>query len=414
MPDTLTASVAPRIDAVDPAEWQRLFPDAVHSLPMVQLMHRTGADGFKFHSIVIRENERPILLLPLFETDYRLSMLVGNEAYNLVRRLGRCVPSLKNLRLLGVGFVESAWGQVGIDPETDRATLGAAWDLALQILEWLMEGLKIDVTAFVNFTAHSGRMFPMEKLGGFSPIEGLPFSQVPIPYKHVDDYTASLSPAMRGKLRHKLRKAQAVHVLRTRRPGPWLESIYRFYLEAYPRGEGGFNVHSREFFQSVCQQIDDAEYVLYFIDEKLAAFRLQVVKPECLIDKCFGMDPVLGREYGLYFIAWFKAIEYCIANRIPLYHSGVNYEQTKERLGAQWMPSRILFRHRRPLIHVILSKVAGHLAYRPAMALPPTRLGCDWQKLPLIQSNGHQTASNDEAVGNALNPEHSKGWLCKH
>ena len=187
-------------------------------------------------------------------------------------------------------------------------------------------------------------------------------------------------------------------MLRTRQPGPWLDSIYQFYLDTCQHSNVHFSVHSREFFKSVCQQIDDAEYALYFIGDRLAAFRLQVVRPGCLIDKYFGMEPTLGREYSLYFVSWFKDIEYCIAKKIPLSHSGLTQEETKARLGSQFVPSRILFRHRQPLAHRILAAFARHLAYEPPVVLPPVRLGSDWEVFSVIESTLREAPAGEASI----------------
>ena len=396
MLETLVCDVAPRVDAVSPAEWQNLFPDLPDSLEMIQLIQRVGVDGFRFHSIVVREDERPILLLPLFEMVYDVSTLVEPAMQPILTAAARKLPQLLRPRLLGVGFVEAEWGQVGVDPSRNHETMAAAWDLALKALDALAEGLGAHLIAFVNFTPQSGRMLPMGNLTGFGQIAGLPFAQTPITYSHSDKYIESLSANMRSSLRRKLRKAKDVKVLRTRQPGPWLDALYQFYVETCQRSDVKFSVHSRGFFASICQRIDDAEYALYFVGERLAAFRLQIVRPDCLIDKYFGMDPVLGREYSLYFVSWVKDIEYCIANQIPLYHSGLTAEDTKARLGAQFIHSRILFRHRQPLVHCLLTALARRVGYQPSMGLPPVRLGSDWDAVAAAEAIARGAASHGQ------------------
>ena len=375
----LTCEIRPRLDAVSADAWHRLFPDLPDSVEMIQFIQDCGVPGFAVHSIVVRDGAWPILLLPLFETTYRLSSFVDAGAKRFAEAITNGLPFLGQMRLLGVGFVESEWGQVGVDRRADRAALEAAWDLALKALEALAQGLKADVTAFVNFTTQSGRMLPMARLRRFGQIPGLPFAQTRILYAQPEHYLASLSANMRSSLRRKLRKAQEVRVLRTREPGPWLDAIYQFYLDTYRRSPVQFSRQPKEFFAWVCRRIMDAEYALYFIGERVAAFRLQIIRPDGLIDKYFGMDPVLGREYSLYFVSWYKDIAYCIANQIRLYHSGLTEEETKVRLGARLIPSQILFRHRHPLSHRMLVALARHLAYQPAVPVPPVRLGTDWE-----------------------------------
>ena len=119
MISALTCDIAPAIDVVSAQEWTRLFPGLLDSLEMVRLIQEGGVPGFAFHSIVVRDGARPILLLPLFETEYRLSTLVDAGAQRAVDAVMQWIPPLRRLRLLGVGFVEGEWGQVGVDTATD-------------------------------------------------------------------------------------------------------------------------------------------------------------------------------------------------------------------------------------------------------------------------------------------------------
>ena len=343
MPGHLTCDITPRFDAVSPEQAAYLFSDLSDTLDMIRFVQECGVPGFTFHSLVVRQAQQPILVLPLFETDYCFSQMVKPGTQNVADAVTRRLSFLRQLRLLGVGFVEGGWSGVGVDRLVDRATLEAAWGLALEALDALARGLNADLTVFVNFTEAGGRMLPMSKLSGFSPISGLPFAETRITYTRPEQYLAGLSKKMGQDLRRKVRKAHAVRVLRTRQPGPWLETIYAFYQLTCQRSDVHFSLHSPEFFKLICRQVDDAEYVLYFVGERLAAFGLQIVRPDRLIDKYFGMDPVLGREYSLFFVSVFKDIEYCITHRIPLYQWGFTEEGTKARLGAALVPSLILF-----------------------------------------------------------------------
>ncbi len=221
----LTCEIRPQLDGVSLEEWERLFPDLPDSLELIRFTQDCGVPGFTCYSIIVRDEERPILLLPLFETSYQLSSLVDAGAKRVVGALTQCLPFLRCFRLLGVGFVEGEWGQVGVDRTADRSILEAAWDLALQALEMLGQGLRAEIIAFVNFTTQSGRMLPMSKLREFGQIAGLPFALTPIPYTDSERYIASLSANMRSSLRRKLRKAQEVRVLRTRKADPWVDTI---------------------------------------------------------------------------------------------------------------------------------------------------------------------------------------------
>ena len=378
MLDRLICEIHPQLDVVTPEEWRRLFPDLPDGPEMIRLIQRSGIDGFAFHSIVVREEGRPVLLLPLFETIYDMATFVDVEARPIVSAIGRWWPALGRPKVLGVGFVEGEWGQIGIEPFLDRSTLEAAWGLALKALDALAVGLRADFTAYVNFTPESGRMLPPHHLRQFTGLAGLPYGRVGVGYNRLDAYIATLSSNTRSSLRRKLRRSTEIRVHRTHDPGPWLDTIYEFYVATVQHSNVVFGVHRKAFFEQVCGTVPGAEYWLYFLRDRLLAFRLVVVTPGCLIDKYFGMDPVEGRRHDLYFVSWLENIRCCIERGIPRYHAGQSEEDTKARLGAQFVPSLILFRHRRRLLHQLLALLAKYLAYQPKVALPPARLGSDW------------------------------------
>ena len=95
------------------------------------------------------------------------------------------------------------------------------------------------------------------------------------------------------------------------------------------------------------------------MQEELAAFNLLVVKQEAMVDKYFCMDYELGRKYNLYVLSWLENIRTCVERKIPLYHAGQGAEKTKAHLGATFIPSFILFKHRQPVIDRLLVVAGG-------------------------------------------------------
>jgi hypothetical protein len=135
-------------------------------------------------------------------------------------------------------------------------------------------------------------------------------------------------------------------------------------------------VHNRYFLEKICERVPGAEYTLYFVQEELAAFNLLVVRQEAMVDKYFCMDYDLGRKYNLYVLSWLENVRYCVEQNIPLYYAGQGAEKTKAHLGATFIPSFILFKHRQPVIErflikqpAVTEKILRSLGFWPAV--PP-------------------------------------------
>jgi hypothetical protein len=114
----------------------RLFPEPSITAPPF-LLEESGVDGFNLGSIVVFNDDAPVLLLPLFETRFDLSTFVEGWVKKSLKAAGRLMPSVVQPRILGVGLVEGEWSEIGIDPQIDGGTLDAAYKMAFSTLQTL-------------------------------------------------------------------------------------------------------------------------------------------------------------------------------------------------------------------------------------------------------------------------------------
>lgn len=337
-----------RLDGVTPADLERLFPEPSSTGGFLALLEGSGVDGFKQSSIVVLQDEVPVFLLPLFETRFDLSSFVDGWSKKLLHLAGDLIPSFFRPTVLCVGSLVGEWSEIGIDPGLDAETLDAAGAMAIRALQALASERKSDVVALYNFNQY-GRL-PGEVFKTFTRVHYRSCASLTIDFSSMEEYLGRLSRGARKDLRRKMRAAAAVRVMRSRSIAPYLDRVYTLYLETVERSPMAFGALSLSFFEKICETVPGAEYTLYFIEEELVAFNLLVVKPEAMEDKFFCMDYGLGREYNLYFLSWLENVRVCVERKIPVYHAGLGTEEVKAHLGATFIPSFILFRHRQPLL----------------------------------------------------------------
>jgi len=357
----LTVSVHDRLDSIDAAQWSALFPNHPDSPELVRLTADCGMDGFAFHSIVVRRGNEPILLLPLFDARFRLASLLDGMIAGIVGAL----PLISSPRLLGVGIVEGEWGQVGCATGADAA----AWKLAIDALWNLAKKKRASLLVFLNFTPEAAAALPYEFSRRLARIDTIPCAHLPIDFATPDEYQSRLSKNMRKDLRRKLAAAGDVRIERPRSPDPWLDYICDLYVETIRRAPLSLGIQRKDFFRRVAGEVPGAHYVLYFKDERLLAFNLLIERSGALIDKYFCMDLEAGRLNNLYFVSWMENVRYCCEKRLKTYHAGPGAEATKARLGAQFIPSITMFRHRIAPVHGVLRLLRPLIAYKPAITL---------------------------------------------
>lgn len=131
------------------------FPGAFYHCPPPFPLQESGVDGFNLSSIVVLDDDVPILLLPLFETRFDLSTFAGGLIKASLKLAGRLFPALFQPRVLSVGLVVGEWSEIGIDPHIDAGTLDAAYKMAFGALQTLAAELKSDIVALYNFNQYS-------------------------------------------------------------------------------------------------------------------------------------------------------------------------------------------------------------------------------------------------------------------
>ena len=374
--NNLTCTCVPRLDGVSAVELGRLFPEPSITAPLLSLLQESGIDGFNLRSIVVSKDDTPVLLLPLFETRFDLSTFVDGWIKKSLKAAGRFMPSVFQPRILAVGLLEGEWSEIGIDPQIDEDTLDAACKMAFSALQTLAAELKSDIVALYNFNQY-GKL-PGEVFKKFNRVQYRPCAQLSINFDSMDEYLSRLSRAARKDMRRKMRVAREVRVIRSRAISPFLNRIYALYLDTVRRGPIALGAHNRLFFDKICERVPGAEYTLYFVQEELAAFNLLFVKQEAMVDKFFCMDYGLGSKYNLYVLSWLENVRTCVERKIPHYYTGQGTEKTKAHLGATFIPSYILFKHRRPMIDrfliwqsAVVNKVLSRLRFWPVVSPRP-------------------------------------------
>jgi hypothetical protein len=369
----LTCKCVQGLDGVSATELGRLFPEPSATGQLLSLLQESGIDGFSLASIVVSKGDAPVFFLPLFETRFDLSAFVEGWLKKSLKVAGRLIPSLFHPRVLSVGSLVGEWSEIGTDPRIDEETMDAACKMAFAALQTHAAELKSDIVALYNFNLY-GKV-PGAVFDNFNRVQYRACARLKIDFNSVEEYLGRLSRGARRDLRRKMRVAPEVRVIRSRDISPDLDRIYKLYLETVARGPMALGVHNRLFFEKICERVPGAEYTLYYVREELVAFNLLIVREEAMVDKFFCMDSGVGRKYNLYVLSWIENVRICLEREIPLYYAGQGTEKTKAHLGATFVPSFILFKHRRPLFDRLLAlpqaktgKVLSHLGFWPAVA----------------------------------------------
>jgi hypothetical protein len=385
MSNRLTVEVHRRLNPVSASEWNYLFHNSANTASMIQHLELVGLEGFSFHSILVRLHHRPVLLLPLFETQHNLTSTMKGQFLKFAQKIDLLLPFMTRLKIMRVGVVDQQCGQIGYCPELSPEDLDAAWDLGLKSLDDLAKSLKVQIIAFTEFTPETGRLLPMHKMRDYCTAPGAPFCRMPVDFDSLESYLKLLDKDMRHYMRRSLKHSQPLELVRTRQPEAWLDEIYGLYLGQVERSELNLNgTQCRNYFATICRIDPSAHFALYLLDGRVISFELLTHNQDTITSKYIGLDPELGRKYKVYFRSWLDLIQYCLDNQIKVIDLGCTHESLKVQIGAkQLVPSFVMFRHLNPLINLGLHQFKSHLAYDSEVPVPQAQPGSGWLDLSL-------------------------------
>ena len=359
------------IQAIERDAWNECFPDALEDWDYIVAVEKAGIEGFNWRYLTLFEGPTLIAVATAFTTCYRLDTTVQGVGKRFTEALNRVLPGLMQLPLYAIGSPVTEQCRAGtarhITPSQRPALLGRLLSLAQQDAR----ALGIGLMAVKDVPSHDDDWANSCKGAGFQSMPSLPSALLPVPFDSVDGYLESLGKSTRKDMRRKWRA-----------PGPQVEwrshiddvlpDVMRLYEASLARSDLQWERLPPAYFTGILQQLGDrALCALYRIDVSLVAFNLVLLDEHRLIDKFFGHDLALTREYNLYFRSWLVNVDYCIRNGIGLYECGQAGYASKIRLGCTFEGNTLFFRHRNRLINNALKLVKLFIRpdrHDPAMA----------------------------------------------
>lgn len=368
MPD---ARVVQSIQDVGRDDWDHLFPGQIETWDYLCAVEAADLPGFRLRYVLVADQGRLVCAAPMFVTDYPLDTTLGPAGRKAAEALTRIFPRALTLGLACLG-----------SPCTETLTLGFAPDLSEPARIPLAHVL---LRAFEAEAAEDGcsllgiKDAPEDTLAlwdavagraGYGRISGLPVAWLPIDFPDRAIYLAQLSSATRKDMRRKLKSEADVRIeVRSDLSGV-LDRVMHLYRQTRARAEMTLEDLTPAYFEGVGRTMPGrVVYVLYWAGDLLVGVNLLLRDNEVLIDKFFCMDAERGRALNLYFLSWFRNIDYCLEHGLTRYQSGQAAYEVKLRLGSRLIRTAMLFRHRNPLVNGALRLAAPLFAADPTLEM---------------------------------------------
>ena len=366
-PLTLSHAILSSVRQIERQEWDRLFGDIPEGYDYFQVLEASRLEGFEFCYVRISAGSRVELIAPLFWSDFDLAIGVEGLAQKSVGIARKVFPRLLTARTLFCGSPFGENGTIGV--RADSPNQPALVAELVRAMEGVCREKVLACMLFKDFPGSAARLLAPLARRGFLKGASFPNVVLPLPYRAMPEYLASLSRNARKDVRRKMKKALAGGSLEVRtvdNVADLIDPVYELYLNTYNAGTVRFEKLTPEYFLEVGRKMrSQATFFLFRLDGRLVCFNLCFRHGDQLIDKFIGLDYTVARKLNLYFYTWYHNVQWCIENGVRHYQVGQTDYEAKVRLGGKLVSLYFHGRHRNPLLNFPLRVAARFLSPHP-------------------------------------------------
>ncbi len=320
--------------------WDRVFGDIPEGYEFYRAIEESRLEEFSFSYITISSNNQLVLIVPLFIADFNLDIAVDGWLKNIISIIRKFFRRFLVMRTL---FCGSPFGEHGV-MEIDKEMEGDG-----EVREELLKGLELfrkqnnaSFIIFKDFPDSRSKFLDSFKEKGFFRVSSFPSAACEVKFNNFEEYLMSLGSSTRKNLRRKLKSAYKEGKIKIEAVDSVeniIDDIYKLYLQTHYDGATKFEKLTKEFFLKTSEYMrPHVKYLLYYVNNRLAAFNLCFTYENLFIDKFIGFDYDISSKLHLYFVSWCYNVEWCINNAVPAYHTGQTDYGAKIRLGSKLIP----------------------------------------------------------------------------
>ena len=355
---SLTGKIFRKITDISPYDWLSVLPDVLENYYFFKTLNDVHFPQFKFYYLMVYEKETPVGAAPCFFMDYPLDTTVVGPMKYVLKAVRKVLPGIMSLKAVICG-IPMGPGRIGVKKEASRPVVREI----VRCMEWIASEEKASVLAFKDFEPLQTVHLDFLRSEGFLKVQDIPNTEMAVTFENFEQYLKTLSRVSREGLKRKFKKIDGhvnIELEIADCLGDSLDDVYDLYLQTVRRAEFQFEVVPKEFFTVVPENVPEAKFFIWRIDQRPVAFAFCLVSKERLIDYYLGFDYSIAYQYHLYFVRFRDLLKWCIINKIERYEMGVTNYEPKRRLGFDFVPLYIYAKHRKPWFNLFF-KMLGCL-----------------------------------------------------
>ena len=197
----------------------------------------------------------------------------------------------------------------------------------------------------------------------FIIVQGEALAFVPVTFASVDEFMQKFSKSRKKDFRRKLKSLSEIAIDEVKTGDDFftdkiIDELYALFLKVYNDSETHFDLLPLNFFKEVLK--DNSLNGIVFIyrrEDRIISFNLCFIYNNYLVDKYIGLSYPESHEYNIYFVSWFRNLEYCIKNGLSNYIAGWTDPKIKSYLGADFTYTYHAVYVKNPLLRMFLGKI---------------------------------------------------------
>ena len=366
--------VHPRIEDIDPSEWNALCPrgDILGSHRFVRLCQGSGVEDARYRHLVLERGGRLSAVATLCSIRVSLEVLSSGRMQAAIRRVRGWDPSFLKLPIVMCGLPVSFGSScVRIREGEDPAPIA---DLIASAAEAFAAEAGAGLVVFKEFDRDEMLAFDGLRARGYFRAPSLPYCTLPVRAPSFEDYLASLRSGYRRQVRSGLDSASAagLSIREIRDFAGECGTLFALYEQIMARAEHRLEHLNMPFFQGLGEFGSSSRALLVEREGHVIASAILLDDLPATIFLLAGIDYAHSRECGAYPYLVTEIVADAHRRGARTLGLGQTSYGLKGRLGAEAQPRWLYLKHTGRLPHAALRLLSGLLF--PTFEIPHRRV----------------------------------------
>ncbi len=344
---------------VEEKDWNAIVGEdqIICSHQYLKAIERSNINDCDYFYLVAYLNNEIVAHTCTYSIGFDLAIFAQGISKKIIDSIRNVFPGFLILKLFECGTPVALGNTYSFRDDIDRKEVIIKFAAKM---EEIAETQQCGLILLRDFVDEELKLFGCLEDAGYSKVENLPDTMLPIYWESFEDYLKSFKALYRREFtkRIDMLSCEEISVQVTGEFAEYAEDFVRLWQNVYDKAtEYRREILTVEYFRNMDICLGNrSKAVLIKKDDAVIGFGLFLIDDKTLRPLYLGIDYELNEKYKIYFNIYYQAVKLGIDEKLDNVEYGITTYHNKLDLGAHLVPLYMYMKHRNRILSPVFAK----------------------------------------------------------